>query len=291
MGKISVVLGTYNRKHFLRLTINNVREELERFGLESEIIVIDGGSTDGTIKWLTKQKDIISIVQHNRGSWKGKEIRRKSWGYFMNLGFKCAQGKYICMISDDCLLIPNSIVNGYKYFEEKLNSGKKIGALAFYWREWPRERNMPYRIGTVFNQIFVNHGMFLKTALEDVGYIDEKNYKFYCADGDLCLRLKQNGYLCLASPDSYVEHYSHANLNVRKSNLKNAKTDQDYFYKKWVNYTRTLDTKLNCLGTINFNDKNNIGNKFKLAELKSFEITRNKIISTSKNLFKRCFRI
>ena len=286
---LSVVLGTYNRKNFLKLTINNIREELKRFGLKSEIIVVDGGSTDGTIKWLTKQKDIISIIQYNRGFWNGEKIERRSWGYFMNLGLKCAQGKYICMISDDCLLIPNSIVNGYEFFEEKLNSGEKAGALAFYWREWPQEKNMPYRIGTVFNQMFVNHGMYLKKALEDVGYIDEENYKFYCADGDLCLRLKQVGYSCFASPNSYVEHYSHANLNVRKSNLTNAKTDQDYFYKKWDNNTCISNAKLNYPEIKSFKDKYNTGSKFKSAELKSFGIMKNKIISSSRNFIKRHF--
>ncbi len=68
---ISVVIGSYNRAKFLRLTIESLREELK--SLPYETIIVDGGSTDGTLKWLIKQKDIITIVQHNRGEWKGKE--------------------------------------------------------------------------------------------------------------------------------------------------------------------------------------------------------------------------
>ena len=49
--------------------------------------------TDATIRWLARQKDIVSIIQHNRGKWQGKPIERRSWGYFMNQGFKCARGK------------------------------------------------------------------------------------------------------------------------------------------------------------------------------------------------------
>ena len=232
--KVSVVLGSYNRYKFLKLTIKNVREELERLKLPSEIIVVDGGSTDGTINWLTKQKDIISIIQHNRGEWAGKKIERRSWGYFMNLGFKCAQGKYICMISDDCLLVPGSIVNGYKLFEEKLNSGKKIGALAFYWREYPIDST--YHVGlTEGNHVFVNHGMYLKEALEQVNYVDEESYSFYCADGDLCLRMLELGFNTEISPNSYVEHYPHANQKVRTTNGVLVSNDQKTFEKRWNN--------------------------------------------------------
>ena len=93
LKQISVVIATYNRYHFLRHAIFSVRKELTC--IPHEIIVIDGGSTDGTLKWLPFQKDIISIIQNNRGTWKGSHIERRSWGYFINLGFKCAQGKYL----------------------------------------------------------------------------------------------------------------------------------------------------------------------------------------------------
>ena len=107
---VSVVIGSYNRIDFLKLTLESVRRELEPAA--AEIIVVDGGSDDGSLEWLIAQKDIVTIVQHNRGTWRGKPVKRRSWGYFMNLGFKSAQGKYVCMLSDDCLVVPGAIRNG-----------------------------------------------------------------------------------------------------------------------------------------------------------------------------------
>ncbi|MEW6696874.1 MAG: FkbM family methyltransferase [Bacillota bacterium] len=227
---ISVVLGTYNRLAFLKLTIESIRKEV--VNIPHEIIVIDGSSTDGTLEWLIQQKDILTLVQHNRGEWQGKPIQRKSWGYFMNLGFKCAQGKYICMLSDDCLLLPGAIINGYTLFENELNKGEKLGAAAFYWRNWPTDKKYVVLL-TLGNKMFVNHGMFLKQALEDVGYVDEETYLFYHADGDLCLKMWQQGYRCIDSPDSYVEHFNHANLPVRKSNYTMQPADWRNYLLKW----------------------------------------------------------
>ncbi len=228
--KVSVVIGSYNRRRFLEPTIESVRSEIEN--IPHEIIVVDGGSDDGALSWLVKQKDIVTIVQHNRGRWKGKPVERKSWGYFMNLGFKAAKGKYICMLSDDCLVVPGAIKNEIKVFERELKKKRKIGAAAFYWRNWPEQKD--YWVGLTFgNTVFVNHGLYLKKALEEIGYADEDSYQFYHADGDICMRMQKDGYACVDSPESFIEHYSHANLKVRRSNLSAQKKDWEVYKERW----------------------------------------------------------
>lgn len=269
---ISTVLGTYNRLDFLKLAIKSIRQETEF--VPHEIIVIDGGSTDGTLKWLCHQKDLITIIQHNRGTWQNKSIERRSWGYFMNLGFRAATGKYVCMLSDDCLLIPNSIKHGYLLFEKELKNERNIGAVAFYFRDW--SVNNKYFVGIPFNKMFVNHGMYSKKALEAVNYIDEENYFFYGADVDLCFKMWNKGYVCIDSPNSFVEHYPHANKKIRKSNHFKDELELKPVIAKWKTiFPETTYLDPNSTLTTDFLDQSATGKKFNKLHFKETILKQN----------------
>jgi len=225
-----VVIGSYNRRRFLEQAIESVRAN--GTPADYETIVVDGGSTDGSMGWLVKQKDIVTIVQHNRGEFRGTPIRRRSWGYFMNLGFKSAQGRYILMISDDCLLVPGAIDRGLEHVQQLEAEGRKIGGAAFYFRNWPNERDY-YVQRTFGGKLMVNHGLYTRAAMGAVGFVDEDRYGFYKADGDLCLKMWEAGFEVVDCPGAYVEHFEGANRAVRKSNRELLARDREAYRQRW----------------------------------------------------------
>ncbi|MGE6419910.1 glycosyltransferase family 2 protein [Alteromonas macleodii] len=226
--EISIVIGSYNRSQMLQKCIDLIRRELA--SVNHEIIVVDGGSSDGALEWLVQQKDIVTIVQHNRGEWLGKKIERKPWAYFMNLALKSASAQKVCMLSDDSFIFPGAILNGMKKFDEE-SQRVKLGAVPFYFRDFPVRK----RFSTAINlgKLYLNHGIYNKDALEEVGYIDE-DYYFYFADTDLVFKMYQKGFHCIASEKSLVEHIFEATPEIRASNNDEKKIrDRQKLIDKW----------------------------------------------------------
>lgn len=233
-GSLSVVLGSYNRLPLITHAIDSIRTDVA--DLSHEIIVVDGGSSDGSLEWLTAQKDIVTIVQHNRGEIHGKPIERRSWGYFMNLAFKAAQGEWVLMLSDDCLLLPGSVPRSLAAVDRARQAGSKVGAVAYHFRNWPPEDRY-YVQKTIGGKLTVNHGLFLNQALSEVGYANEEDYVFYKADGDLNLRIWAAGYEVIAAEQAFVEHYLDPVEAVRLDNNTVLDSDRAAFHRLWPELT------------------------------------------------------
>lgn len=243
---ISIIVSSYNRLPYLRLSIQSIREEL--FDISYQIIVIDNGSYDGTLEWLAQQKDIITIVQHNHGEWLGLPVQKRSWGDSMNIALKVAAGIYVTILSDRCLIVPGALRNGIDVFDAQRIAGRRIGGVAFHWRLLP-EQQMYQLNYTIDNRFYVMYGIYLNSALQDVSYIDEE---YLCSDYgliDLSLKLWQKAYEIIQSPDSYIECYPAGDSEIQK-------TDSALFIKKWTIEDAVIRTEKD------FYDQSNTGQRF-----------------------------
>lgn len=216
MYDMSVVMGSKNRKNLIIATIESIRNNGFKGNLE--IIVVDGGSIDGTCDWLAKQKDILTIVQPNYSitNKDGVKVKAHSWGEFMNIGFKYAHSDYICMVSDDLILAPGCLQKGYDEIRSRISKGEKIGGGAFYFREYPRHDYFRV-IKLACGYVNINHGFYYRPAMEAVNWLDEKTFNFYNGDGDFAMRLNMAGWKTIGLPDCYALHLVH--LPSRKKSL------------------------------------------------------------------------
>tara|TARA_R110000823_G_scaffold267745_1_gene387742 strand:+ start:1805 stop:2560 length:756 start_codon:yes stop_codon:yes gene_type:complete len=194
MQGISIVTGTLNRREYLKDLLRDTVESDERL----ELVLVDGGSTDGTIETL---EDInhprVKLVKHGE---------RSSYPHYMNLGIHNSSYELVCQWNDDVLLA-NS-------WDDVFNTIDEHDAYLFNWKEgssydtedeswlkcnhirdngWNLHNCADYSYpNPVRGEIVMNYGIYKKNVFRKHGlYNDEYNY--YCADGEMSMRAYYGG--------------------------------------------------------------------------------------------------
>jgi glycosyltransferase involved in cell wall biosynthesis len=166
---ISVVTVCHNSAEFIEQCMQSVIGQ-EYPGVD--YLVIDGGSTDGTVDIIRRHADKLSY-------WHSKPDR--GIGHAFNLGVEKSRGDWLMFLnSDDYLLDQRALSTLAKEVSEHPNADVVYGMVAFVTRERdPRATGMPY--GEPFNwKRFVNMRSIPHPAavtsrrfIEQVGPFDE----------------------------------------------------------------------------------------------------------------------
>ena len=96
MPKVSVIIPSYNRKAYIQETIESVRKQSYQ---DFEIILIDDGSTDGTLDILKGYGDSIQLIQQ-------KHAERAA---ARNKGIEQSKGEYIAFLDSDDTWLPEKL--------------------------------------------------------------------------------------------------------------------------------------------------------------------------------------
>lgn len=105
---VSIIIPTYNRLWCLPRAIESCRHTR----CQTQIVVVDDGSTDGTAAWLQQQPGLTVLHQANQGQ-----------TYAINHGVAQARGRYIRFLDSDDFLAPGTID---AQFEAAENSGAHL---------------------------------------------------------------------------------------------------------------------------------------------------------------------
>ena len=172
--KISIITTTYNSVKTIEDTIKSV---LNQVGVEIEYIIIDGGSTDGTLRIIEKFKNQISKI-----------ISEPDAGMYdaMNKGIKLATGDVVGILNSDDFYATNDAIKTVLEKFKKTNADCVWGDLIYVkdkdldtpWRIW---KSSPYQLGAfekgwhpphptffVKREVYEKYGLF-RTDLSTAG--------------------------------------------------------------------------------------------------------------------------
>lgn len=220
MVELSVIIVNYNTKKLTLECIASVQKEGE---LSKEIILVDNGSSDGSVEALRRSqgKSQIILIENHQNLGFSKAV---------NQGARAAKGKHLLLLNTDTEVKKGAITKLANFAKctpdagvvgaRLLNGDGTIQASCFYFpgvmnaiREYwlgkkglfekyvPKDKK-PVVVDAVTGAAF----LITPAALSKVGLLDER-YFFYFEDIDYCRRVARAGLKVYYFPGASVVHY------------------------------------------------------------------------------------
>ena len=211
MRTVSIVIPNYNGKHFLEDCLTSVFAQNIK---DQEVIVVDNGSTDGSLEYLSAYPGVRTIAMD------------KNYGFCgaVNAGIKAAESDYVILLNNDTEVDKNftkELLSAIQADEKIFSCSSKMvqfqdrtrmddGGDYYCALGWAFGRG---KGGLVENytepvDIFAScagAAIYRKKMLESLGYFDENHFA-YLEDIDLGYRARIQGYRNVYAPKAIVYH-------------------------------------------------------------------------------------
>lgn len=260
---VSVIVVNWNLKDHLRSCLESVRNF--RGSVSVEIIVIDNGSTDGSIEMMEREFADAKLVRN-----------RSNLGFARasNEGMAAAAGRYLFLFNNDARLFEGALPRLVEFMDRHPDVGLcgprvsnpdgtlQVRSKGFY-------PSIPRALGQFFVPGFLRRQqplgfyeardlnvtrdidwlsgcalMARREAVEDVGLLDDEVF-MYLEDVDWCYRMRQAGWKVVYVPQGEVLHYGGVSMKKQKGKVVGSHAASLVaFYKKYHGQTSSLIFKL-----------------------------------------------
>lgn len=223
---IDIVIPVLNQLHYTKQCLRDLFANTSGIN----IIVINNGSTDGTLEYLASLPSLTTINNDtNRGC-------AAAW----NQGIKAGQSPWVVILNNDVLLPKGWLEGLLAYAEETgtdiVSPGMRGRACDYdfenYAEDFMKAMSKTSRRGEAHGVCF----MVRRDVFEKIGYFDENFRIGQYEDADFFLRAKLGGFTLAITGRSFIHHFG----SVTQNTLRNDKAtkpyeaeNRAYFRQKW----------------------------------------------------------
>jgi GT2 family glycosyltransferase len=240
--KASIIVVNWNGKRYLEECLSSL---LAQTYSPHEIILVDNGSHDGSVDFVTERFSEVRIIQNgeNLGFAAGN-----------NVAIRIAQGDYIVTLNNDTRAEPDWLEELVRVVEADPKIGMCASKMLFYYHTgvlnstgisldiagiaWDRrggERDEGCEREPV--EIFgpcAGAALYRREMLNEVGLFDEDFFAYH-EDVDLAWRARSRGWRCMYNPQAVVYHV-HSGTGMEGSAFKNRLLGRNKIWTMVKNY-------------------------------------------------------
>lgn len=223
-NKVTIVIPNYNGLKFMEPCFRSLKAQTYQ---SYELLVVDNGSTDGSVEWL-KENHIPSIFLPENTGFTGA----------VNTGIKAAKTPYVILLNNDIEAAPRYVEELVKAVERSPRifsvSSKMI---QMYHRDlmddagdmycllgWAYQRGVGRPVGCyekpcrVFSAC-AGAAIYRRAVFEEIGYFDPMHFA-YLEDMDVGYRARIAGYHNVYCPEAVVYHVGSGTSGSKYNSFK-----------------------------------------------------------------------
>lgn len=212
---ISIIILTFNQLDYTKKCIESIRKHTPE---PHEMIFVDNGSTDGTLKWLKEQ------IQNHPNNKLIENPQNLGFARGCNQGMAVAEGEHLLLLNNDVLVadgwlsglmeslnaapdagivgpMTNRISGPQQIDDPAYRSEADLDVYAAAFRMRYRRRRLP------FGRIVGFCMLFKRSLAEKIGGFDESFGTGNYEDDDFCLRAMLEGFQNYIAGDVFIHHY------------------------------------------------------------------------------------
>lgn len=231
--RVSIVMATHNGLEHTAKCLQSVFEHTKDF----ELIVVDNGSTDGTVGYLKELMEKMGDVKaiFNDGN--------RSFAEANNQGIREAGGDYVCLLNNDTVVTPEWMERMILHLKNiplgnvgivgpvsSMSNGKQMVGAQDPQRWFEEHKGHWVHVGVIYGWCM----LIKREVIDAIGLLDERFTNSY-EDNDLCLRAQLAGYKLAIAYDTYIHHLGQGTIRKLyslKDYSDNGEVNRVRFYEK-----------------------------------------------------------
>ena len=224
MAAVTVLIPNYNGLKFLGPCMEALKRQTYR---DFKVLVVDNGSTDGSVKWLKEQRIPSIFLKENTG-----------FSGAVNAGIKEADTPYVLLLNNDTEAEPgfvgalaacigrserifavSSKMIQLSHRDRMDSAGDMYCILGWAYQRGVGQSSRGFnRMREVFSACAAG-AIYRREVFETIGYFDERHFA-YLEDVDVCYRARIFGYHVLYCPQAVLYHVGSATSGSKYNDFK-----------------------------------------------------------------------